>query len=235
MKGLLVRVGIDSTDGNWNAPARRSSGEFAFVTITENPERTARPRLARLFDEFSSAVRPFGVEVPSSLLGLPTHLDPDFDHLTYGDRGSRGRRIEALGPGDFLAFFAGLRAIEKPGELIYALIGIYIIDEKVPAHSVTSDRWRENAHTRRPPEPDEIVIRGRPTISGRLRRFIPIGEYRDRAYRVRRDLLEAWGDLDITDGYIQRSVRLPAFRDAPKFYKWFLAQEPQLTAANNPL
>ena len=35
MRGLLVRVGIDSTDGNWNAPVRKASGEFAYVTITE--------------------------------------------------------------------------------------------------------------------------------------------------------------------------------------------------------
>ena len=29
MNGLLVRVGIDSTDGGWNAPMRLASGEFA--------------------------------------------------------------------------------------------------------------------------------------------------------------------------------------------------------------
>ena len=35
MRGLLVRVGIDSTDGNWNAPVRQASGEFAYVTIAQ--------------------------------------------------------------------------------------------------------------------------------------------------------------------------------------------------------
>ena len=34
MKGLLVRVGIDSTDGCWNAPMRLASSEFAYVTIS---------------------------------------------------------------------------------------------------------------------------------------------------------------------------------------------------------
>ena len=35
MNGLLVRVGIDSTDGEWNAPVRTGTGEFAYVTITD--------------------------------------------------------------------------------------------------------------------------------------------------------------------------------------------------------
>gem|GEM_PF-2855741 len=35
MNGLLVRVGIDSTDSGWNAPVRLASDAFAFVTITE--------------------------------------------------------------------------------------------------------------------------------------------------------------------------------------------------------
>jgi hypothetical protein len=68
-----------------------------------------------------------------------------------------------------------------------------------------------------------------------LRRRIPIGELRGSIYRVRNDLLEAWGGLDIKDGYIQRSVRLPAFQDAEKFYRWFLAQKPELSAQNNPI
>jgi hypothetical protein len=51
---------------------------------------------------------------------------------------------------------------------------------------------------------------------------------------VRRHLLNAWGGLDIEDGYIQRSARLPAFLDAEKFYRWFLAKKPELVAENNP-
>jgi len=52
---------------------------------------------------------------------------------------------------------------------------------------------------------------------------------------VRRDLLRAWGGLDIKDGFIQRSVRLPRFRDTDRFYRWFVAQKPELVAANNPM
>jgi Nucleotide modification associated domain 3 len=234
MNGLLVRVGIDSTDGCWNAPMRLTSGEFAYVTITDT--KPLRDGMARCYDEFVPVATRFGDQLPLELLGTPTHLDPDFDQLTYGDQGQRGKRITThLTAGDLLAFFAALRPTDGPlRPLIYALIGLYVIGEIVPAKSVPQSRWSENAHTRRVPGDGDIVVRAKPGVSGRLRRCIPIGELRGRVYRVRNDLLDAWGGLDIKDGYIQRSVRLPAFHDAAKFYRWFLAQKPELVGENNP-
>lgn len=233
MNGLLVRIGIDSTDGAWNAPMLRKSGQFAYVTITESKKQCSG--LTRYYDEFSQAVARFGTKLPTPLIGLPTHLDPDFDWLTYGDQGQRGRRISSLGSGDLLAFFASLRTVDdKNTSLVYALIGLYVIEDLVPAYIVPMARWVENAHTRRELGPDDIIVRARRGVSGRLKRCLPIGEYRDRAYRVRHDLLADWGGLDIKDGYIQRSARLPAFRDAQKFYQWFLKQNPELVAENNP-
>jgi Nucleotide modification associated domain 3 len=233
MNGLLVRVGIDSSDGGWNAPVHESSGEFAYVTITE--AKPLRRGLARHYDELVPAVTRLGLKFPDWLLGQPTHLDPDFDNLTYGDQGQRGRSISKLQRGDVLAFFAGLRPMQKTdGALVYALIGLYVIDEIAAARSVPANRWHENAHTRREPGPSDIVVRARPSVSGRLKRCIPIGEYRERAYRVRRDLLSKWGGLDVKNGYVQRSARLPEFRNAALFYRWFLAQKPKLISVNNP-
>jgi hypothetical protein len=193
--------------------------------------------LVRHYDEFSPAVQRFGEQLPRELLGTPTHLDPDFDQLTYGDQGQRGKRITSmLSADDLLAFFAALRPVDGPARpLIYALIGLYVIEEIVPAKAIPRSRWAENAHTRRAPGDGEIVVRAKPGASGRLRRCIPIGELRDRVYRVRNNLLDAWGGLDIKDGYIQRSVQLPAFRDAAKFCGWFHAQRPELVAENNPV
>ncbi len=234
MNGLLVRVGIDSTDGCWNAPVRLASSEFAYVTITES--KPLRDGTARRYDEFIPVAARFGEHLPEPLLGQPTHLDPDFECLTYGDQGQRAKRITAhVSSGDLLAFFAALRPVDGPPRpLIYALIGLYVVAEIVAAESVPKARWRENAHTRRVPHDDDIVVRAKPGVSGRLRRCLPIGELRDRVYRVRKDLLDAWGGLDIKDGYIHRSVRLPAFLNADKFYRWFLAQKPELVAENNP-
>lgn len=234
MNGLLVRVGIDSTDGGWIAPMCLATGEFAYVTITDS--KPARDGLARYYDEFLPAVQRLGQQLPPELLGKRTHLDPDFDQLTYGDQGSRGKRITStLIEGSLLAFFASLRPVDGPARpLIYALIGLYVVEEIIPAKSIPRSRWAENAHTRREPHDGEIVVRAKSGVSGRLRRCIPIGELRDQVYRVRNDLLEAWGGLDIKDGYIHRSVYLPAFRDAAKFHHWFYAQNPELIAENNP-
>jgi hypothetical protein len=233
MKGLLVRVGIDSTDGRWTAPMRLSSGEFAYITITDT--KRMRDGLARRYDEFIPVAKRFGEQLPAPLLGQATHLDPDFDHLTYGDQGQRGKRIQSLlSDGDLLAFFAALRPVDGPARpLVYALIGLYVVDEIVLAKVIPRSRWAENAHTRRVPKDGDIVVRAKTGSSGRLRRCVPIGELRGRVYRVRNDLLDAWGGLDIKDGYIQRSVRLPAFHDAAKFYRWFLAQKPNLVQHNN--
>jgi hypothetical protein len=212
---------------------RLASGEFAYVTITDT--KPMRKGMARRYDEFIPVVKRFGQQLPVALVGQTTHLDPDFEHLTYGDQGQRGKRIQSLLTGsDLLAFFAALRPVDGPARpLIYALIGLYVVEEIVLARSIPRSRWAENAHTRRVPSDGDIVVRAKPGVSGRLRRCIPIGEFRDRVYRVRKDLLTAWGGLDIADGYIQRSVRLPAFRNTAKFYRWFLAQKPELIQRNN--
>ena len=230
MRGLLVRVGIDLTDGNWNAPVDAATGEFAYVTITEL--KSLRRGFARFYDEFAPAVSKFKMKLPDHLKGLPAHLDPDFSTLTYGDQGGRAKQIGELGSGDLLAFFASLRDV-RSGSLLYALIGLYIIDEIILARKVERNRWSENAHTRRFPSLDDIVVRARAKVSGRLHKCIPIGEYRERAYRVKRELLEAWGDLTVRDGYLQRSARLPAFRDAVSFYQWFLENKTELVDRNN--
>lgn len=233
MKGLLVRVGIDSACGMWNGPVRRETREFAYVPIPENAP--LRRGLARYYREFSDATRVCGRQIPQSYCSKPAHLDPDFEYLTYGDCGQRGQRIrKELDRGDVVAFYAGLRAVEDKG-LVYALIGLFVIDSIVCAAQIPRERWKENAHTRCQRASDDVIVRGRAGLSGRLRHCIPIGDYRDRAYRVTRGLLNTWGGLDIRDGYIHRSVYLPAFKNSQRFYRWFQAQAPELLAMNNPL
>jgi Nucleotide modification associated domain 3 len=162
------------------------------------------------------------------------HLDPDFDHLTYGDdRGRRGSEIARLGRGDLLAFYAGLRSIVDRG-LVYALIRMLTVDEIVAAVDVPSDRIRENAHTRRlNPSPTEFVVRGAEGSSGRLACYLPIGEWRAGAYRVRQDLLDEWGGLSVKDGFIQRSARPPRFVEPSRFREWLDRQEVTLLRRNN--
>jgi len=232
MKGLLVRVGIDATCGFWNAPVDPATRRFVFVPI---PESTVplRQQHIRTYDEWREPLQEYSQSLPPHLSGLPVHLDPDFEHLTYGDTHPRSLPLAPLEPYDFIAFYAGLRSIDPSDpSLVYALIGFYRVREVVRAGEIPEDRWHENAHTRRSIDEDDVIIRARSGSSGRLQEGIPIGHYRDRAYRVRPDLLEIWGGLSVRDGYIQRSGRLPGFLEPERFLDWFDRQQPRLLANN---
>ena len=232
MKGLLVRVAADQSQGggHWNGPVDSSSGHFVYVPI---PERLpVRPRLNRPYKGVGPALTLFGAALPPHLAPRDMHLDPDFEHLTYGDSGERAKQIRTkLGPGDLLVFYAGLRNVQ----LVYALIGLYAVEEIVAAVTVPPARWHESAHTRirLPTNSSDIVVRARRDRSGRLEQCIPIGDYRERAYRVWPRLLTAWGGLTVKNGYLQRSARLPEFLDAGRFFNWFQAQSVPVIRRNN--
>jgi len=175
------------------------------------------------------------MSLPPELQGQPVHLDPDFRYLTYGDQGQRAARIRSIvseSDNSFLSFYVSLRDVQTAA-LVYAIIGFYWIAELVEASAVEKSRWGENAHTRRRANDGDVIVRAVAGKSGRLAKFIPIGDYRDRAYRIDKSILEAWGGLDVQDGYIQRSVFLPEFANANRFLKWFFRQKPQLLNQNN--
>lgn len=241
-RALLVRIGVDQAYGGWNAPVDTETGEFVYAPIPEAPTGAPHPGLGRRWDEVMPALTAFadarGVSPtpPASLRDAWAHLDPDFAHLTYGDNGARrGARLHALAADDLVVFYAGLRPVSpRRAPLCYALIGLYVVDEVVPVPAVPAARRGENAHTRRAvPSPTDLVVRARPGCSGRLARCLPIGEFRDRAYRVRRDLLEAWGGLSARDGYLQRSAVPPWLLDPARFADWFAAQGGELLATNH--
>ena len=236
MKALLVRVAVDQSDGGgyWNGPVDRATGKFTYVAIPETQH--LHPRLNQPYSAVTAALASLGSSLPSHLASGDMHLDPDFDYLTYGDQGERAKQIRGkLGPGDLLVFYAGLRSVAHAVGLVYALIGLYVIEDIIPALSVPNARRHQNAHTRRvlPATASDIVVRARKGLSGRLTRCIPIGDFRSRAYRVWPHLLASWGGLSVKNGYLQRSARLPEFQNAMKFYNWFMAQKPTLVARNN--
>jgi hypothetical protein len=232
MQGLLVRVGIDSSCGHWRGPVKSVSGEFIYVPIPEGKE--TYPELRRTYDEFVRPLEGFGSKLPDHLHGDACHLDPDFETLTFGDQGQRASRIKTLREDDFIAFFASLKVIDDSRlHLLYALIGFFVVDAVISARDVPRAAWDQNAHTRRADPKQDIIVRAKRAGSGRLRCCLPMAEYRNRAYRVKQQLLDEWGGLDIKDGYIQRSAHLPRFNDARRFYSWFTAQAPELIARNN--
>ena len=202
MRAFLVRVGIDQAFGGWNAPIDPSTGAFVYVPIPEKAGTPFQPGLEKSYEPFRNALSGFSTAsqclLPGELSGLHPHLDPDFDQLTYGDNGlRRGKGLCDLGIGDLVVFFAGMRPT-SPCEhrLVYVLIGLYRVGEVVRLRDIPAERWAENAHTRKLKQgPDDVIIRAQSGVSGRLEHALPIGEFRDKAYRVRRDLLAAWGGL----------------------------------------
>lgn len=245
MKGLLVRIGIDkaTNNGEWNSPAHLESREFVYVPIPE--KRPLVGGLERSYVEIMPFLTSFAekwgksyhdLRVPGSLHNQNMHLDPDFDYLTYGDVGTRrGSKITKMSKGDVIAFYGSLKPLDSSqSKLVYALIGLYIIEEILWANEIPEHRREENAHTRRRQIRDvDIVVRAKPGVSGRLERCIPIGEWRNGSYRVRNDILEVWGGLSVKDGFIQRGAVPPSFLRTEIFYEWFREQNISLIQKNN--
>lgn len=236
MNILLIRVGADQSEGGgtWNGPVDSETGEFVYVAIPENAP--VYPGLETPYNLVSASLERFSVRLPTHLEQRCMHLDPDFAHLTYGDQGERARQLRAiLEPGDMIVFYAGLADCRKTGRLVYALIGTFIVDTMMLANELPVSQRASNAHSRRilKSDAEDLVILGKSGQSGRFRRCLPIGEYRERAYRVRHDLLAEWGNISVRDGYLQRSARLPRFLNPQRFLSWLKLQRPELVQANN--
>ena len=68
--------------------------------------------------------------------------------------------MASLAAGDFIAFYASLRPVDRAGWLVYALIGFLTVGV-VRASEVRNPDWHRNAHTRRAQvSPDDVVVFG---------------------------------------------------------------------------
>jgi len=236
MNGLLVRVGADrgSGGGSWNGPIDLVSQKFAYVAIPEGC--AVHAGFEKPYAVLTPALAQFGVELPAHLRARHMHLDPDFEHLTYGDQGERAKQLRNnLGAGDLVVFYAGLANSNTAARLVYGLIGLFVVERMMLAVDIPDNDRDLNAHSRRvlPRDAEDLIVFARKSISGRFDRCLPVGEFRDRAYRVKPDILEEWGGLSVKDGYIQRSARLPRLLDPLRFLRWLDRQEVKLVAVNN--
>ncbi|HEX4051159.1 MAG TPA: hypothetical protein VHY19_09795 [Steroidobacteraceae bacterium] len=235
MQIYLIRVGADLSvgGGSWNGPVDSLSGRFVYVPIPER--KPIRVGLAKKYETLAPFLEAFRIDLPEHLTRQQMHLDPDFDHGTYGDTGKKGAQLErCLEPGDRLVFYSGLRCV-RSNKLVYALIGAILVEQVDRATDWPAGRYDQNAHTRRELAADapDIIVVGDPAGSGRLTRCIPVGEYRNRAYRLRSDILEAWGQISSQDGYLQRSAVFPSVQDPGRFMKWWDRQDVEFAHANN--
>lgn len=243
MRALLIKVGADETQAGWNCPFDPTTGEFLYAPIPEN--RPFFPGFERFFLELEETERAFfqgctqpvndARRMPAELRELPMHLDPDFEYLTYGDSGRRAARLLQLRAGDRLVFYAPLRSTDpRFTHLVYGLVGLFVVKEAIPVTSLSPGEWHMNAHSRRVNlDYSDVVVRGDPTLSGRLKRCIPVSVWRNKAHRVPLHLLEAWGGLSVSDGFIQRGSWPAEFLQPDKFLQWLATQNPSLLQCNN--
>lgn len=240
MQGLLVRVGIDQQYGRWNGPADERTRRFMFVPIPDsfyNPSNKYVKGGRRTYREVLPALHQFALDcgnpsssafrLPAHLHGAAMHLDPDFLTLTYGDLAPRARRLATFDQGDFVAFYSSLRSVQTR-KLIYALVGLFVLQSPpLAVCNIPEAECLLNAHTRwKVRDPSHIVMHGQERMSGLFRHYIQIGERRGAGnhYRVKAQLLKAWGDLTVKDGWIQRSATPPAFMQPERFLEWLQQQ-----------
>jgi Nucleotide modification associated domain 3 len=236
VRALLVRVGADLSSGGgfWNGPVDAQTGRFVYVSIPES--RTIHTGYEKPYTDLTPELSKFGAVLPNHLRARHMHVDPDFDYLTYGDQGARAEQLRTkLRTGDMIIFYAGLKDMRGHARLVYGIIGWFVVGDFILARDVPVTDRHINAHSRRilGEGAMDLVVCGRPGVSGRLKRCLSIGEWRDRAYRVRRDLLDSWGGLSVKDGYLQRSARLPQFLDPIRFQIWLDEQKPEMIQSNN--
>jgi hypothetical protein len=228
-KGLLMRVGIDKTFGQYNAPINPGTNDYLYMPIPEDRHtfkadmQTSYADIAPHFRVWA-AENSYAADFPTHLQQRNCHLDPDFSCLTYGDQGTgRGSRVKQLVKGDFLAFFGSFKPIRACSHtLIYALFGMMVVDKVIKVSDLSDSDLSRNAHSRiADMNAEHLVVFAQPEYSGRFEKAIPIGELRRGAYRVTTETLDAWGGLEVKDGFIQRSICPPWFTNASQFMKWF--------------
>lgn len=238
-KGLLVRVGIDQTFGEYNAPINPITNDYIYMPIPQD----GADFLSGMVTTYDDLLPHFEswCQKNDSALEFPLknnrscHLDPDFDFSTYGDQATgRGLRVGDLIAGDFIAFFASFKPITKcDHNLVYALYGIMVVDKVIKVADVPENEFHKNAHTRiKDMNKDHWVVFANPSLSGRFSKAIPIGEFRNGSYRVAKETLDAWGDIEVKDGFIQRSVCPPWFTKPEQFLIWLESKQVKLINSN---
>ena len=239
-KGLLMRVGIDQTFGGYNAPINPITGDYMYLPIPQG-EGVFKSGMRTSYDDFlpyfESWCHKNGAEIefPKNQISKDCHLDPDFYFSTYGDQATgRGLRVGGIKEGDFIAFFASFKPITKCNyNLIYALYGIMFVDKVLRVADVPEIKLHMNAHTRvKNSNKDHLVVFANPSLSGRFSRAIQIGEFRNGSYRVKKEILDEWGDIGVKDGFIQRSVCPPWFTKPEQFLKWLESKKVKLINSN---
>ncbi len=153
MKGLLLRVGIDTGSGGGAAPIFEDNS-FEFIPIPEilvtSEERVYVNMVGRNGHKIVDLV-------PKKIMYAHPHYDPEFETFTYGDPTKTKRsQLAALESGDLLIFYAGLEREGSEEKSRLYVIGYFNIEEvhdfkniQPPNYDSVFRMMPNNAHSKR--------------------------------------------------------------------------------------
>lgn len=182
---LLLRVGIDRGNGGALSPIF-ADGSFEYVPMPETEPTQCPLTFATLSSRSGQSLAAF---VPRRIADRPVHIDPDFEHLTYGDAASHKRRqLLHLKPGDLLVFYAGFEPWPHDDKPRLSAIGWFEVKavHRLTAQQISTDpalrqRFGQTAHfLRHPPDQELALIEGEPRNSRFLDHAAPLGDGEDR-------------------------------------------------------
>lgn len=201
MKGLLLRVGIDTGSGGCLAPIFKDRS-FEYIPI---PEIRATSEIRLYANIYGTTGRPLSEFVPEKIRYSHPHYDPEFVTFTYGDPTKiKSSQLSNLKPGDLLIFYAGLKPIHGNDEHRLYVIGFFDVKEvynfknsrNIDSKKITKadyphifNKLRNNAHSKiyfrlkeldvGLSEDDLVIVRGDPKISKLLKKALLISDEAD--------------------------------------------------------
>ena len=203
MKGLLLRVGIDTGTGGCRAPLFVDNS-FEYIPIPEtcatcesNVYKSMKGRCGKSFDDF----------VGKNYCYSHPHYDPEFTTYTYGDPALKKRnQLSILTKGDILIFYAGLEprgwkpegwARRKGGTYsrLFA-IGYFTIETAYDFKKIPKLQWEQvfsevpgNAHSKihsrlktlnfEYTDDNLVIVKGCPQDSSLFSKAVPLGDDND--------------------------------------------------------
>ncbi len=195
MKGLLLRVGIDTGTEDCLAPIFQDRS-FEYIPIPETCATSETSVYKIMTGEWGRPLKGF---VKENRWYSHPHYDPEFTTYTYGDPARKKRsQLSRLCRGDMLIFYAGLQPMEgRPGKPRTFVIGYFTIEKVYDFREYARSEWERifnevpnNAHSKQYQRlkalgieyddndsvNDLVIVRGCRESSKILREALPLGD-----------------------------------------------------------
>lgn len=190
MKGILLRVGIDTGAGGCTAPIFEDNS-FEFIPIPEFRATSEERLYVNMVGRVGKKITDF---VPKKIKYSHPHYDPEFETFTYGDPTKTKRnQLSKLSPGDLLIFYAGLKRIGSKDKPRLFVIGYFDIEDVYDFKKIQTSNYDSvfkgipnNAHSKiyfglkklkvAFSDNELVIVRGKSKSSKFLTKALPLGD-----------------------------------------------------------